>query len=243
MRHFATVEANQSGPQVNTSNVKSATLGFALQHKDVGKTRQSLIMACRVVARSKPSARTCGPPSPRLRRNGVAVDSHERIISALRKVIRISLAIMVVAGVGFSPLASGAAASDSITPAEAESFVRSFYRDLEGDDFSKVIAHFDQKVVYYGVARDRDYVASDLGKYCASYSSRSFTVGEIQLKPNSGGVTVKFDVRFFIRSPERDITRYGRTHVDWDLARRDGALKISRFDGSAAAEPKASPSS
>jgi hypothetical protein len=162
----------------------------------------------------------------------------------LRKLNRILLAIVVI-GVAVGHFAFGAGESDPITQAEAESFVSSFYRDMEGDDFDKVIAHFDQKVVYYSFgAKDRDYVATDLGNYRASYASRSFTIGEIKLKPlpNSGGVSVKFDIRFFIRSPERDITRYGRSHVDWDLAKRDGALKITRFDGAAATEPAASPS-
>ncbi len=116
---------------------------------------------------------------------------------------------------------------------------------MEGDDLDKVIAHFDKTVSYYSFgAKDRDYVTSDLGKYCASYPTRSFTIGEIKAtpSPNSGGVFVKFDLRFFIRNPERDITRYGLSHVDWDLAKRDGALKITRFDGAAASEPTASPS-
>jgi hypothetical protein len=161
----------------------------------------------------------------------------------LRKLIRILVAVVVIGGVAFSAFGTGA--SDPITQAEAESFVTSFYHDLERDDFSKVIAHFDKTVVYYSYGeKDRDFVASDLGKYCASYSSRSYSIGEVKLKPlpNAGGVSVKFDIRFFIRSPERDITRYGRTHVDWDLAKRDGALKITRFDGSAAKEPATSPS-
>lgn len=163
----------------------------------------------------------------------------------MSKPIRFLLAIIVIGGVVFSRLTFGAGASNPITQAEAESFVRSFYHALEGDDFDKVIAHFDKTVVYYSFGtKDRDYVASDLGQYCASYPTRSFTIGEIKVTPlpNSGGVSVKFDIRFFIRSPERDITRYGRTHVDWDLANRDGGLKITRFDGSAAKEPAASPS-
>jgi hypothetical protein len=167
------------------------------------------------------------------------------MISALRKLIRIFVAVIILARVAFAPPALGAPASGSITQAEAESFVASFYRDLEGDDFDKVMAHFDQSVVYYSYgAKDRDFVASDLGKYCASYPSRSFSVSEVKLKPlsNSDGVSVKFDIRFFIRNPERDITRYGRTHVEWDLAKRDGALKIIRFDGSPATEPTPSPS-
>jgi hypothetical protein len=163
----------------------------------------------------------------------------------LTKRIRSLVAIIAIGGVAFSRLTFGAGASNPITQAEAESFIRSFYHALEGDDFDKVIAHFDKTVVYYSFgAKDRDYVATDLGQYCASYPTRSFTIGEITLKPspNSGGVSVKFYIRFFIRSPERDITRYGRTHVEWDLAKRDGALKITRFDGSAAKEPAASPS-
>jgi hypothetical protein len=162
----------------------------------------------------------------------------------LRKLIRILAAVVVIGSVALSPLALDAAAPDPITQAEAESFVRSFYHALEGDDFDKVIAHFDKTVAYYSSTKNRDYVASDLGKYCTSYPTRSFTIGEIKVtpSPNSGGVSVKFDIRFFIRSPERDITRYGRTHVEWDLAKRDGALKIIRFDGSAAKEPAASPS-
>jgi hypothetical protein len=156
-----------------------------------------------------------------------------------------SVAIVVVAGAGFRPLVFAAGASDAITQAEAETFVRSFYRALEGKDFDEVIAHFDKSVVYYSFGeKDRDYVATDLGEYCATYPSRSFTIGEIKLTPlaKSGGVSVKFDIQFFIRSPEKDITRYGRAHVDWDLAKRDGALKIIRFDGSAANEPAPSPS-
>jgi hypothetical protein len=163
----------------------------------------------------------------------------------LRKLIRILAAFVILGGAPFAPLGFGAAASASITQAEAESFVRAFYHDLEGDNLDKVMAHFDETVQYYNVgAKERSYVASDLGKYCVSYPSRSFSIGEITLKPatNSDGVTVKFDLRFFIRSPERDITRSGRSHVDFDLAKRDGTLRITRFDGSAATEPAASPS-
>lgn len=161
----------------------------------------------------------------------------------MRKLFRILIAVILTSSVAFTPLAF--AAADAITQAEAETFIRSFYHALEGDDLDKVVAHFDQKVVYYSYGtRDRDFVAADLGEYCDTYASRSFTIGEVKLAPlpNAGGVTVKFDIKFFIRSPVKDITRYGRTHVDWDLAKRNGAIKIIRFDGSAAKEPAASPS-
>jgi hypothetical protein len=166
------------------------------------------------------------------------------MISSLTQLTRILVAIGILGGIAFAPLESGAA-SASITQEEAETFVRSFYHALEGDDFDKVMAHFDSTVQYYNFgAKDRSYVASDLGQYCATYPSRSFSISEIKLKPvpNSDRVTVKFDNRFFIRSPEKDITRGGRSHVEWDLAKRDGALKITRFDGRPATEPEASPS-
>jgi len=163
----------------------------------------------------------------------------------LRKLIRILVAIVILGRVTFVPPAFGAAPSASITQAEAESFVRSFYRDLEGDDLAKVMAHFDQTVEYYTYgAKDQAFVANDLGQYCAYYPSRSFSVGEVKLKPlpNSDRVSVKFDIQFFIRNPDRDVTRSGRSHVEWDLAKHDGALKIVRFTGTAATEPAASPS-
>lgn len=158
----------------------------------------------------------------------------------MRKLIRILIAVIIV-----SRIAGGAVAPASITQAEAESFVRAFYHDMEGDDLDKVMTHFDSTVEYYNFgAKDRSYVASDLGQYCASYPGRSFSVGEIKLKPvpNSDRVTAKFDIRFFIRNPERDRTRSGRSHVEWDLVKRDGVLKITRFDGSAVTEPTPSPS-
>jgi hypothetical protein len=158
----------------------------------------------------------------------------------LKELIRILVAVAIL-----GRIADGAAASGSaITQEEADSFVRSFYHDLEGDDFDKFMGHFDQTVQYYSFgAKDRSYIADDLGKYCATYASRSFTVGAITLKPGSNAdrATVKFQIRFLIRSPAKDITRGGRINVEWDLAKRDGALKIIRFDGSAAKEPAASP--
>src|SRR2546423_2958752 len=185
-------------------------------------------------------------PRARLRRDGIAVDSRERIISALRKLTKILVAIVILGCVALAPPpVFGAAASASVTQAEAESFVTSFYRDLEGDNLDKVMAHFDQTVVYYNFgAKDLAFVANDLGQYCAYFPSRSFSVSAVTLNPlpNSDRVTVKFDLRFFIRSPERDTTRSGRARVEMDLVKRDGALKITRFNGTAVTEPAGSPS-
>ena len=107
------------------------------------------------------------------------------------------------------------------------------------------MAHFDQTVEYYNFgAKDRPFITNDLQQYCAYFPSRSFSVGEVKLTPlpNSDRVSVKFDVRFFIRNPDRDMTRSGSSHVDWDLAKRDGALKITKFNGTMVEEPGASPS-
>jgi len=163
----------------------------------------------------------------------------------VRELIGSAVAIVVLGCVAFAPSASGAPASASITQAEAENFVRSFYRDLEEDDLDKVMAHFDETVEYYNYgAKERAFVANDLGQYCAYFPSRSFSAGEVKLAPvpNSDRVSVKFDLRFFIRNPDRDMTRSGSSHVDWDLARRDGVLKITRFNGTLVTEPTASPS-
>jgi len=139
-------------------------------------------------------------------------------------------------------IVSGAA--PSITQAEAESAIKSFYHDMEGDDLDKIMAHFDQTVQWYdGGPKERVLIADELQKYCASYPSRSFSIGAVKLKPlpSSDGVTVNFDLRFFLRNPARDENRPGRSHVEWDLVKRGGTVKIARFSGTAAAEPTASP--
>lgn len=163
----------------------------------------------------------------------------------MRELIGTAVAIVVLGCGAFAPLVSGAPAPASISQAEAENFVRSFYRDLEEDDLDKVMARFDETVEYYNYgAKDRAFVTNDLEQYSAYFPSRSFSVGEVKLTPvpNSDRVSVKFDVRFFIRNPDRDMTRSGSSHVDWDLAKRDGALKITRFNGTLVTEPTASPS-
>jgi len=81
----------------------------------------------------------------------------------VRELIGTAFAIVVLGCVALAPSASGAPASASITQAEAENFVRSFYRDLEEDDLDKVMAHFDETVEYYNYgAKDRAFVANDL---------------------------------------------------------------------------------
>src|SRR4051812_3276888 len=95
-------------------------------------------------------------------------------------------ALLIVGRIAF-------AASPSITPAEAESAIKSFYHDMERDDLEKIMAHFDQTVQWYDAGpKDQALIADELQKYCASYPSRSFSIGGVKLKPlpSSDGVTV-----------------------------------------------------
>jgi hypothetical protein len=175
-----------------------------------------------------------------LRGDGLGFDSHERIISALRKLNSLLVALVILGRVTFAPPAFGAPASVSISQAEAESFISSFYRDLEGDDLDKVMAHFDETIEYYTSGpKERAFIANEIGQYCVNYPVRSFSIAEVKLKPlpKPDRVTVNFDLRSFLRNPDRDATMSGRAHVEWDLVKRDGALKITRFAGTAATEP------
>ena len=158
-------------------------------------------------------------------------------MNAVRKLAGIVAAVLVMGRVAL-------AASSSITQAEAESAIKSFYHDMESNDLEKIMAHFDQKVQWYDSGpKDLSFIADTLQQYCAGYPSRSFSIGAVKLKPlpNSDGVTVNFDLRFFLRNPERDRNQSGHSRVEWDLVKRDGTLKIARFAGTSATEPAASP--
>ncbi|MFN2621352.1 MAG: hypothetical protein ABR611_00760 [Chthoniobacterales bacterium] len=158
-------------------------------------------------------------------------------MNAFGKLIRAVAAFLIIGRIV-------SAASPSITQTEAESLIRSFYHDMERDDLDKIMAHFDQKVQWYDAGpKDRALIADELEKYCATYPSRSFSIGAVKLKPlpSIDGVTVNFDIRFFLRDPARDENQSGRSHVEWDLVKRDGTVRISRFSGTSATEPAASP--
>ncbi|HZE12596.1 MAG TPA: hypothetical protein VE086_02470 [Chthoniobacterales bacterium] len=158
-------------------------------------------------------------------------------MNALGKLIGIVAAILVMGRVGY-------AASASITQAEAETFINSFYHAMEQGDLDKIMTHFDRKVEYYDSGlKDQDYIANELQQYCSAYPSRSFSIGAIRLKPlpNSDTVTVNFDIRFFLRNPEQDANKSGRSHVEWDLVKSDGKVRIIRFSGSLVTEPAAAP--
>lgn len=119
-----------------------------------------------------------------------------------------------------------------VNQAEAESFIRSFYRDMEHDDADKVLAYFDETVDYLAYGRkEKAFIAGQLPQYFAAFPNRSFSVGEVRLQtsPTSGSVPVTFEARYSLRSLGQTTASTGRSHVEWDLVKRDGALKIIRF--------------
>jgi TIR domain len=119
-----------------------------------------------------------------------------------------------------------------VNQAEAESFIRSFYRDMEHDDADKVLAYFDETVDYYVYGRkEKAFIAGQLPQYFAAFPNRSFSVGEVRLQTSStsGSVPVTFEARYSLRSLGQTTASTGRSHAEWDLVKRDGALKIIRF--------------
>ena len=160
----------------------------------------------------------------------------------MKKLLSFVVAMSILGG---APLAPGAAASAAITQAEAESFVRSFYRDMERDDLDKVMGHFDQTVQYYTSGpKEQAVIANVFRQLFASYPSRTYSATAVKLKPlaTPNRATVNFDLRSFLRNTERDTTMSGRAQVEWDLVKSDGALKITRYTATAVTEPAASPS-
>jgi hypothetical protein len=129
-----------------------------------------------------------------------------------------------------------------VTQGEAESFIRSFYRDIEQNDVDKMLAYFDETVDYYAYGRkDKAFIADQLRQYFAALPIRSFSVGEVRLQASStaSNMSVTFEVRYSLRNPGQGTTSTGRSHVDWDLVKRDDSLKIVRFTGTS--YPDASP--
>jgi hypothetical protein len=128
------------------------------------------------------------------------------------------------------------------TQGEAESFIRSFYRDMEQNNRGKVLAHFDETTDYYTYGRkDQAFIAEQLRLYFASFPIRSFSVGEVKLQasPTASNMSVTFEVRYSLRNSSNGTTSTGRSHVDWDLVRRGKVPKIVRFTGTS--YPDASP--
>jgi hypothetical protein len=135
-----------------------------------------------------------------------------------------------------------ASAGVLVTQSEAETFIKSFYRDMEQSDAGKVMAYFDETVDYYAYGRkDKAFIADQLRQYFAALPVRSFMVGEVKLQTSvqAGSAPAMFEVRYSLRAAGQGAASTGRSQVEWNLIKRDGALKITRFTGTS--YPDASP--
>jgi hypothetical protein len=104
--------------------------------------------------------------------------------------------------------------------------------------------HFDESVEYYSFGKKpRDYIEAEIAQYFALYPSRSPSVTAVKLKAAAAPyrVTVNFDLHSFLRNADRDLTNSGHSHMEWDLVKRDGVVKIVRFTGTSE-DPSPSPS-
>lgn len=121
----------------------------------------------------------------------------------------------------------------STAKGDAEDFVKSFYHDMEQDDLEKVMGYFDEKVDYYTYGRkDKPFIADQLRQYFVTFPVRSFSVGDGKAQPAKGGaISAIFDIRYTLRNSANGAASTGRSHVEWDIVKRSGALKIVRFTG------------
>jgi hypothetical protein len=111
---------------------------------------------------------------------------------------------------------------------------KAFYRDMEQDNLDKLLARFDDTVDYYTYGRkDKAFIFDQLRQYFAAFPIRSFSVGEgkAQASPSAGIVSVTFEVRYSLRNTAQGAASTGRSHVEWDLVKRNGVFKIVRFTG------------
>jgi len=117
-----------------------------------------------------------------------------------------------------------------VSAAEAESYAKAFYREMERGDVSKAAAYLDETVDYYSFGpRDKTFVTEQMRQFLAALSLRSFTVGDVRVQESSKPMiaTVIFDVRYSARDLLGNAGT-GHTRVEWDLARRADGLKIVR---------------
>src|SRR5438552_1616483 len=135
------------------------------------------------------------------------------------------------------------AATRLISAAEAESLVKSFYRDMERGDLSGALSYIDTTVDYYAFGpKDKAFIGEQLRQYLAALPMRTFAVGEVKLQdsPKPAIATVIFDVRY----SARDVfgaPSSGHTRVEWDVAKREDGFKIVRSNWITYPDPSPSP--
>jgi hypothetical protein len=147
----------------------------------------------------------------------------------------------VPARVAESP-ASKASDAALITQSEAEGFAKTVYHDMGQNDVSKVLGYFDKTVDYYSFGpKDKAFIAEQLKTYFASFPVRLFSVGQVKVQASrtAGKMSVSLEVLYTLRPGSNGAASTGRSEVEWDLVKRDGALKIVRFTGTSYPNPTA----
>ena len=135
------------------------------------------------------------------------------------------------------------AATQLISAAEAESLIKSFYRDMERGDLSGALSYIDTTVDYYAFGpKDKAFIGEQLRQYFAALPMRTFAVGEVKLQdsPKPAIATVIFDVRYSARDVF-GVPSSGHTRVEWDLAKRQDGFKIVRSNWITYPDPSPSP--
>jgi hypothetical protein len=132
--------------------------------------------------------------------------------------------------------------SSVVSAAEAELYVKEFYRDMERGDLNKTISYLDDTVDYYAFGpKDKAFVGDQLRQYFAALPGRTFEVSDVKVQKTSKPAiaTVLFDVRYSVRDL-LGVSSTGHTRTEWDVTKRSGGLKIVRSNWMA--YPDATPS-
>lgn len=120
--------------------------------------------------------------------------------------------------------------STVVGTAEAELYVKEFYRDMERGDLNKTISYLDDTVDYYAFGpKDKAFVGDQLRQYFAALPGRTFVVSDVKVQNSSkpGISTVLFDVRYSVRDL-LGVLSTGHTRTEWDVTKRSNGLKIVR---------------
>ena len=120
--------------------------------------------------------------------------------------------------------------SSVVSAAEAELYVKEFYREMERGDLNKTMSYLDDTVDYYAFGpKDKAFVGDQLRQYFAALPGRTFVVSDVKVQNASKPAiaTVLFDVRYSVRDL-LGVLSTGHTRTEWDVTKRSNGLKIVR---------------
>ena len=115
----------------------------------------------------------------------------------------------------------------------AEGFIKFLYHEMEQDDVAKVLGYFDETVDYYAYGRkDKAFIGEQLRQYFATFPVRSFSISDVSLQPSSRNrAAATCEVRYSLQNSAQGAMSAGRSHVEFELVKRNGVPKITRFAG------------